>query len=112
MGNNPQVTRPDIPAKFPGVLLESNHDGPTGVVETLVVDDSSAAAGSTNNAVIHHREDDPAGDQHPPLIVDDECSDDDDNDNNDVNSAVVNVLHVAPSRKPPVDEPIQARYIN
>ena len=37
MGDNPQVTHPDITAKFPGVILESDHDGPTATVETPIV---------------------------------------------------------------------------
>ena len=32
MGDKPQVTHPDISTNLPGVLLESDHDGPTAAV--------------------------------------------------------------------------------
>ena len=67
MGDNSPVTHPDIPTKFPGVILESDHDGPTAEVETLVVDDKSAAVGAAANVGIQHCADDPARDK-PPLL--------------------------------------------
>ena len=66
MVNNSQVTHPDITNDFQVVLMESDHDGPTAVVETPVVGNNSAAAGAAANTGIQHREDDPAGDKPPP----------------------------------------------
>ena len=65
MGDNPQVTHPDITVKFPGMLMESDHDGSTAAVETPIVDYNSVAAVAAD-AGIQHCEDDPAGDQPPP----------------------------------------------
>ena len=70
MGDSSPVNHPNILAKFPGVLLESGHIGPTSAVHTPVVDNNAAAAGAAANAGIHKHADDPKGDQHPPLTVD------------------------------------------
>ena len=53
------------------MLLDSNHDGPTAAVETLVIINNAAAAGATATAGIQHHVDDLEGDHPlPPLIVD------------------------------------------
>ena len=108
MGNNPQVTHPDIPAKFPGVLLESNYDGPTAAVEPPVVDNNSSYARAAANVGIQHREDDLEGEQPLPLIMDYKSSDDDDNNDDNGNSARVNFMPVTPPINLTVNEPSQA----
>ena len=99
MGNNSQVTHPNIPSEFLGVLLGYDHDFPTATVENLAVDDNVTAAGAAANAGIQNCEDDPAGDQPPPLIMDYESIDDNDDGDNNGDIAGVNVL--------PVDTPIE-----
>ena len=69
MVNNAQDTPPDIPDEFQGVLMDSDGDGPTVAVETLVIDNNAAASGTAANAGIQHREDYPEGYQLPPIIV-------------------------------------------
>ena len=108
MCDSSSVTQPNITAQFPGVLLQSDHNGPTAAVENTFIEDNSTAAGAAANAGIQHRAYDTEGYQPLTLNVDYNSSDDDENVYNNGNISGVNVLPVSSPSKMPVAESTQA----
>ena len=69
MGDKSLVTNPDISSDFPGVLLESENDGATTAVETLVIYNTTAYEVSAANTGIQNLADNMEGYQPSPLLL-------------------------------------------